>query len=991
MLNRIAKFAAYAALFVILFCGPAVAARKRLIKVSSKDYFVRGKVTCLIKGKRFIPGTLKKKNTRFLSSAVVIARLRQQVKTKSGKAKVKLLKKIKRLRKQNKSDKATCKRGPVTADEILGISNENDAVFDNIFNRFKVLHKTASIKDAAAKLVSELNAGFTGVAEAKLSKNGYAVFITFLDGQEAVFDLFPWGSTKRRRQLNTATTDSSPMLMRAKTRDGLGQAPYCPSALTSENRRVLIVASASVTDPDILVEVEFLKIVLRDHGWNEDLVDTRYATGGLDYSSTPDSMMAVHEYAFVIYLGRGHRWPASDGSDHYYLQGFQPGSKEDFADEGVSPAKFKRWQSDYANGWLRAVYTFSEEYQFKIKEIWLRDDFIRWNLLTSPGSMYYFISSDSWQLASEYIGELAGSFVGWEGLITRDLGEMALEALLPNMAGQSKSLTDEEGFSKLTPSLRSGPLGGKLRVALINGDYYLPAWGTFKTVPADGVKLPKGTTSVDAKISYKKCPMRVTTERFTPGKTRELDLLPLESGIYIKAFNSNGKLLGTGEKSQTFKSGGDNEVILRTCVSAAKFSSLGYPGWTGGTDPAYETETVSAKVEYLEEGYPEPKFFDFNPGTISKELSGLWPGEVKITYTAKNKNGEAVGIDVQKEKVACDTNYFDAHFGWIKFTVDELPAGSVKARITSHSTGKSIVLANGASGEMYGLTYGTEEAFTVESFSESGSEPQQTEVIRSYVDTGRNDVSLTLCSFGLILSTSKNKIAADGRDTANITIIARKWRDTDTTVPTGDPIVGREITFNTSSGTLSKTKVATNSEGKATVQLTGTENAFAVVTASVADKFKTVDIIIGTELPGYQSRLGAVFNTKRNLYECGRGLYITFVPVPGYTKYDITFLTNGYDYVDGSTNYTSGFKLTGRTVGDKVFDAASLEAHYNGISTLVDIPAGHLYSRISGAFGEGSSPDFACTALENGGLAKYWNEDFWPKAQHWTFLVQPVR
>ena len=263
---------------------------------------------------------------------------------------------------------------------------------------------------------------------------------------------------------------------------------------------------------------------------------------------------------------------------------------------------------------------------------------------------------------------------------------------------------------------------------------------------------------------------------------------------------------------------------------------------------------------------------------------------------------------------------------------------------------------------MYGFAVGGDYTFPVEALDAYDVVRQTDTISAGPLRCGENDVSVELYAFGLIVSVDKSEIAADGEEKAAIKVVARKWKDTDIAEPTGDVIAGKEISFSTTHGTLSATKVVTDANGEASVTLTAVSSGLAVVTASsegTGEKHVTVDVG-SVEIKASARGEYIDVSDADNPYVCARFAYITFVPTAGRSHYRWTVHTHGHNY-KSVTEGTSGiFPVDAGALGTSFFTPAGLEARFPGLSALVAIPAGELFGTFGGERVIEDSPDVAC-------------------------------
>lgn len=716
----------------------------------------------------------------------------------------------------------------------LDVSDANNQILDTLTSRFLALAGEESDSTAVSALVAELQAGSAKGVSATLGDDGCTIFLRLPDGSVALLNTnrAVFGSKDALSAASGARTGRKmPAIAAGDLRRTGRMIPAtfaCPGHDTPEKRNVLIVNTAAVSNPSTNEYVQQIQNALADQGWQPGEIDVRTRDGDGDRTFTPFSLTSVAGYGMVFIIAQGCRADPG-GGNHSYIQCCRSGSYMDV----LTADALGEVIGDRDTGRLIRCETPRESGGF-VREIYIRDDCLVEKMSLAPGALVYFVAPHSWSAAQGLAERDAGATLGWEGAFGGDDGLRALLGMLSRMTADNTWTTDQQAYQNLIMSglgLSADPAGraSQARIAGTDGDFYLPAWGSFAI---DTANFPADAVDAEVEVTYAACPDFLLTFTIAVGDT--VDTLRLPSGeatISVKARNIAGEVLGTGRQTTPIN-GGRNDIPLATCKATVRLYLNEYPK-TG------DDAVARLRVEFV---YPYPLSDPPLPAELSlSSVAGwsadIWAGSVTVRATALNAAGRVVGRQTRDVDLMCGDETIDLCFGWARLAATRYPADTASIRVTSDNADAPgpFTFAPGGSAIASGLTVDGVVNFTAEARDADGgviASREQTATIAC----GENAVPLDLLNYGIIVSADPDTINDDGVDTSHITATLRYWQAGDTTAPTGRPVVGKAVTFATTLGTLTGANPATtDANGRARIDLTGTAAGLADVHAVVAD------------------------------------------------------------------------------------------------------------------------------------------------------------
>lgn len=399
---------------------------------------------------------------------------------------------------------------PATSTDTLDLSSANAQTLTQLGERFAALAASGSAPQATAALLAELQAGQAGVTSAVLGADGCTLYLTLSDGSPALFNTntaaFGAGGTSAsaaaRRQAERARGGNRRAFPWPTART-ISASSACAGQITPALRKTLIVNAAAVSHPSTAGYVQEIRDALISRGWQPGDIDLRTRLDADDSTFTPDSLLGLSGYGLVFIIARDCQANPGDGVQHTYLQCCKAGN---FADV-LGPERWLLILGEKNGGRLIRGHTATESGGF-VSDIYVRDDFLLEQINVDPQALVYFIAGNTSAIADGVGGGGAGSALGWVGSCAGKDGQLTVLGLLRLMTAAGAWTTDEAAFAEL-PALGLGTsqgFNGEMSFAslvAIPEDFFLPAWGSFSTDPAE---LPQDAVQAQVSVRYAECP-----------------------------------------------------------------------------------------------------------------------------------------------------------------------------------------------------------------------------------------------------------------------------------------------------------------------------------------------------------------------------------------------------------------------------------------------------------------------------------------------------
>ncbi|NLE60347.1 MAG: hypothetical protein GX616_18515, partial [Planctomycetes bacterium] len=601
-------------------------------------------------------------------------------------------------------------------------------------------------------------------------------------------------------------------------------------------------------------------------GWSAAEIHERSRAGTGNRTFAPTSLLEAEGYGMVFVIAHGCVADSGGGVQHSFIQCCRPGRLLDVINAGMAAEMIGERDS----GRLIRCDTAAEHGGF-VEDIYIRDDCLIQRMKVTLGALVYFVAPHSWPVAEGLPGRGAGATLGWDGAFEGEDGQRAVLGMISRMTADNTWTTDSEAYANLMLSglgLSEDPVGHatQARIAGMDGDFYVPSWGAFTVDPDE---VPDDAVQVEVDVTYTDCPEFDLNFSMTVSDIVETLRMPAgEATVAVKALNVSDEVVGTGLHKVPLN-GGRNDITLTTCKATVQLYPRDYP-------ESGDNALARLRVEFV---YPYP--LPDAPPPVELALSDvagwsteLWAAPMSVQSTGMNSAGQVIGEQIQEADVECGNQTIDICFGWVRFEATRYPTGTETIRVVSDSsrTPGPFTLSPGGSVEAYGFGVDGTVHFTAEALDASGS------AIASVTETvtiacGENAVALDLLSYGITVSADPTEIAADGLEQSRITATLRYWQTGDTMTPTGEPVVGTPVLFGTTLGSLiGPNPVATDSNGRAVIQLSGTTSGSATVVASVEEDRKEGECVvqIGGGDRGAAQRLFVIYHGQGQEVPGGR-------------------------------------------------------------------------------------------------------------------------
>ncbi|MBN1491159.1 MAG: hypothetical protein JXA69_14695, partial [Phycisphaerae bacterium] len=612
---------------------------------------------------------------------------------------------------------------PESPGDSLDVSTADNQILTQLGERFGALVATGlSTPQAVAALSAELRAGYSGVSSATLGSDGATILLRMSDGHAALLNTHRAAFVPGPDAQKTARTGFARPVVHAVPKAAAQAAartiaamPACANRVVPAARKTLIINTAIISHPSTDGYVQETQDALIAEGWSATDIDVRSRKGSDDRAFMPDSMTNAAGYGLVFIIAHGCQVDPGDGVQHSYLQCCQAGGVTDV----LQPEQWATLLDERNRERLIRCQTAAENGGF-VNEVYARDDYLVDQMVLDAGALVYFIAPHSWTVADRLGEQGAGSSLGWEGAFTGNDGQRAVLGMLRRMTMKNTWTTDTQAFegllaSGLGTSRAPDDQTTTAKLAGIDGDFYLPAWGRFSI---DSESFPE--EAVQAVVNLRHTTCSDASIDFTVGTDESVDVEYLSAGeatVTLQALNAAGDIIGSGLSKVPFN-GGRTDVPLATCEGTAKIHLAAHPD--EGSDAV-----ASIRVEFV---YP----FDFDDAPEPVELSltevAEWSqlisaGKIMVNATARNAAGRIVGECTREAEIECDISPIKLCFGWITLHASKVTASTQSIQVVSdsaHAPGP-FVLQPGGSLAIYGLTVDEVIHFTAQGFDSTGN------------------------------------------------------------------------------------------------------------------------------------------------------------------------------------------------------------------------------------------------------------------------------
>ncbi len=708
------------------------------------------------------------------------------------------------------------------------------ATLDAIVARLASLRAEQGIASARTTLMAQLDDGWTGLAWARLGPDGTTISLGFEGGSSAVLvtDEDVFAPVDRARAGALPTPGRPTRLFRAPA--GPGQALACGDAIAPPNRKVHIVNLAGGGTPGSVKLATDMEAFLLSLGWTRDEITVTQRLAREDRSVTPDTVFQQEAYGMVLFIAHGGVRVDDAGTEHYILQGFLGGKREDGYQDVVTQQRWDEYKQWYADGLAVTGQSWSQVDKAFVKDVYLRDDLLADQVQLEPGALVSFIACNSARLDDELASAGAGPVLGWDDSVDGDDGLAAWKALFTGLADPSLGTADEAlarmvkdgtAFSENTHgTVAQMILGGDPRDWTLPGSMVLDA-------PDDC--LPAGTDHLEVKVRFPECPDADVAFDLPPDGSRTLSpLVPTGAEVELRAKDATGKTLGAALRGVAVVPGQAVRPDLCPCAGTLALDVTDFP-----EDGSYTATSLDVQVEYADTTVGGASFSASLP---SPTLEGLVPGYATLSLTARAANGDVLGTATVQAAARCDPAPPEAAcFGWVELACGNPPADTTQLTVTApghaHALPPSRSFAPGESARMYGFAVGETVRFAVEARNAAGV-LVGTANFAGTVGCGATPVEVDFALYAIRVAATPTRLHADGASAAAVVATLRRWRTDDLFEPTGDLLAGKAVAFDTSCGTFAgPTGGVSDAQGRVTTSLSSTEPCLAAVRAFAAE------------------------------------------------------------------------------------------------------------------------------------------------------------
>jgi hypothetical protein len=716
----------------------------------------------------------------------------------------------------------------------VGIPEADEVVFQELQDRYLILRAGSDAATARANLLSEAES-WEGLREAELLSDGSSIQFVFSDSVRAVFlsDEYNFGSprpiygSEGRIRLHSVKASDYAATIESVLNDRDDRTDCGNIKVPNSHKISLVNISSGIKDFTTSL-VDELKEHLVSLGWDPDDIDIHDREGFDDYSWTLDDVFNQSGYGVVFILGQGGFTTTDQGEEYYILEGFRGGDREDGYEEHVSQERWDEYMEWFQeDGTLVEGKAYGNNYDEIREEIYIREDLLAEEMIIDEGAMVHVLSNHGFESAEEFQQAGASSVTGWGGGIDFDQGVDAFKLFMENMV----SGDDGAPMDALNAAWNLGDLGtfdpddgppSLFTPTVESFRAMLPAQLRFDA-PFDC--LEEGTEYYEVNVSYPECPGLDTSFQFFPGGDFDITgLPPVGAEIEFTARDAEGQVVG-GNAMSLQLTGGPNDIELCPCEGS-------FLAAIPGSDLPPGSTILMANIDYDNPDIPDETRWADLPAS---SFDDLVPGSADVDLTVWNGD-EKYGETIMAVDVACDTSIEWACFGWFTFEVIEYPASATEIQVEvvhNTATPNPLIFDPSSPADMYGFTTGEEVLLFGSAFDASGRlvgvHNQE-----MFVNCGANQVLLEFDPYGIVFEAIPDSVAAREGQFSDLIATVRYFTDYDTTEPTGDPIAGKLIIFETDLGEFGDEgfQVFTDENGEAGTTLSSLDIGTATVHAS---------------------------------------------------------------------------------------------------------------------------------------------------------------
>lgn len=717
--------------------------------------------------------------------------------------------------------------------EAVELPERDAAALATLLARMTELRAAQGLSAAREALVQEFLAGPSPIASTRLGSDGTTIDLRFEDGlgaalltDEGAFPDLPGASAP-------ASLQGAPGWRFFASPLAPAEASICDDIVMPTSLKVHLVNLAGASNPATYTYVAEIEQTLKSLGWDESdiVVTTREAMN--DRSITPDTLFDQEGYGLVFLIGHGAIHQDAGGADHFILQSFRGGLWSDGYQESVTSARFREYRQWLEDGELVEATAWNPTKQAYMPEIYVRDDRLAKEMKLDPGALVTFISCNSYQLSDELAAAGAGSVLGWDGAMKGPDGLATWQALLEHLVVAGGS--DQDAVA----ALRAAGLGTStdhigdptiLRPGSDDHELYLPRT---MTLTAGLDCLPTKAEGVEVTVSHPDCPEQDRTFVVLPGDAiRVGDLLPVGTEVRFQVKDAEGTTIAGGWYAVDPSVQGTAEDLC-PCDGRVRLDLAPIPQDEPYAAASLHVEAVpddpTVPARELEGALPSPSFADLAPGEFTFRISALAADGTVVAVT-----------EVSAEARCDDAPAVPACFGWLEVSGKNAPADTAEIRVavpgSSGALPPEVLLAPGSKAVIYGFAVGETVHLQAEARDGDGAVLATSAPVAT-VACGPTPVELDFSEYGIVLTAAPHRVAADGVASAAITAVVKRRRPDDLTAPTGDPLPGKSLAFDTTCGEFPGAASGTSdAQGLVSTTLVSAAPCLAAVRVFVTDE-----------------------------------------------------------------------------------------------------------------------------------------------------------
>ena len=491
-------------------------------------------------------------------------------------------------------------------------SSTDGQVLTSAYTEYSTLKATSSPEQARQQLIQQLSTG-NGVASAELGQDGYSIFVTYADGNEALVDTYDDADYQTTETgdapagnfpditaggVNGSAADSNNFYFLntdfSLSNTGISVPSYSastsaatPSKVNATSKKVLILAPIGPEGGNVTTTPDQCVTYLESHGWSESDITVDENSSNTPpgcFNVTPEDYFNLSDYGIILFFGHGDLGPVSpdlndltvpdtvnvNDNTQVYLQ-FANVSMETFNTD----AQLQQWR-DQKQILVGEVFNTGGTTWYSL---FIRGDLLQQKMGKLPNSYVQLATCFGAYFQNVFINDGAGIFLGWDNVALASYADNNQGNMLNLMLDKNLSADNAFSDSLITKNLSieennfqvAHPEGTPFTGVHFNyyqpptqAEYYLPGWVDqvkVNNISADADKVVIGVfNSHSAAIITRSFPATsasIAASGFDKYLFPATDKITLE----VETINKDGRVLVRQNYPETLNAGANSIVI----------------------------------------------------------------------------------------------------------------------------------------------------------------------------------------------------------------------------------------------------------------------------------------------------------------------------------------------------------------------------------------------------------------------------------------------